>query len=116
MLGMLIGGIVMIFTGISLCFSTVASGILTVGIGCIFMAIGLAGLVFVVWIVASLFPRFLRWFTDWCHRLLSKERMVRLYEKIFKDRFRDSGSFWCPGMWIYCCRSRYGCISRGFEV
>lgn len=73
-LGMLIGGITMIFTGIGLCFSTAAAGILTVGIGCIFMAIGLAGLVFVVWIVGSLFPRFLRWFTDWCHRLLSKER------------------------------------------
>ena len=79
--GMLIGGIVMIFTGISLCFSTAASGILTVGIGCIFMAIGLAGLVFVVWIVASLFPRFLRWFTDWCHRLLSKERKDGKNEK-----------------------------------
>ena len=34
--------------------------------------------------------------------------MVRLYEKIFKDPFRDSGSFWCSGMWIYRCRSCYG--------
>lgn len=71
---MLISGIVMIFTGISLCFSTAASGILTIGIGCICMATGLAGLVFMVWLVGSLFPRFLRWFTDWCHRLLSRER------------------------------------------
>ena len=71
---MLIGGIALIFTGIGLCFSTVAAGIMAVGIGCILTAIGLAGLVFVVWIVGSLLPRFLRWFTDWCHRLLRRER------------------------------------------
>ena len=86
MLGMLIGGIVMIFTGISLCFSTAASGILTVGIGCIFMAIGLAGLVFVrigsgqlVSKISQMVYKFV------VTELLSeKERIVRLYEKDFQ--------------------------------
>lgn len=72
--GFLVAGICVIFSGIGLCFSFLAEGIYLIGAGCIVMALGLVGLVFMVWVFGSLFPRFLRWFTDSCHRLLNRER------------------------------------------
>lgn len=71
---LLIGGIFLVVSGIGLWGSYVAGGVLSIGIGFILTAIGLVGLVFVVWAAANLIPRFLRWFTDWCHRILHRER------------------------------------------
>lgn len=71
---LLAGGILLAIAGIGLCASYAAGGVLSIGIGLIFTAIGLVGLVFAVWAVTNLIPRFLRWFTDWCHRILHRER------------------------------------------
>lgn len=71
---MLVGGVVLIVSGIGLCFSYAAGGILALGIGLILIALGLAGLVLIVWAAAGLLPKFLRWFTDRCHRFLHRER------------------------------------------
>lgn len=71
---LLAGGILLVIAGIGLCASYAAGGVLSIGIGLIFTAIGLVGLVFAVWAVTNLIPRFLRWFTDWCHRILHRER------------------------------------------
>lgn len=71
---LLAGGILLAVAGIGLCASYAAGGVLSIGIGLIFTAIGLVGLVFAVWAVTNLIPRFLRWFTDWCHRILHRER------------------------------------------
>lgn len=71
---LLIGGIFLVVSGIGLWGSYAAGGVLSIGIGFILTAIGLVGLVFVVWAAANLIPRFLRWFTDWCHRILHRER------------------------------------------
>ena len=73
-ISLLIGGIFLAVSGIRLCASYVAGGVLSIGIGFILTAIGLVGLVFAVWAAANLIPRFLRWFTDWCHRILHRER------------------------------------------
>lgn len=73
-ISLLIGGIFLAVLGIRLCASYVAGGVLSIGIGFILTAIGLVGLVFAVWAAANLIPRFLRWFTDWCHRILHRER------------------------------------------
>lgn len=71
---LLAGGILLAIAGIGLCASYASGGVLSIGIGLIFTAIGLVGLVFAVWAVTNLIPRFLRWFTDWCHRILHRER------------------------------------------
>lgn len=72
--GMLIVGIVTICTGIGICFHFAPLGVLTIGVGCILMAIALVGIVFIVWVVSCILPKFLRWFTDFCNRLLHRER------------------------------------------
>lgn len=71
---LLVGGILLAAAGIGLCASYAAGGVLSIGIGLIFTALGLVGLVFAVWAITNLIPRFLRWFTDWCHRILQRER------------------------------------------
>ena len=72
--GLFIGGVAAVATGIGTCAVNPAVGVLSIGVGCILAAAALVGLVFVVWFVSRLLPRALRWFTDLCNRLLSKNR------------------------------------------
>lgn len=74
-IAMLIGGITLVFTGIGLCFSSAPVGIMTIGLGCILTAVGLVGLVFVIWIIGRFLPKFLNWFTDFCSRLVHREKI-----------------------------------------
>ena len=73
-LGLFIGGIAAVAAGIGTCGVNPAVGVLSIGVGCILAAAALVGLVFVVWFVSRLLPGALRWFTDLCNRLLSKNR------------------------------------------
>ncbi len=72
--GLFIGGVAAVATGIGTCAVNPAVGVLSIGVGCILAAAALVGLVFVVWFVSRLLPGALRWFTDLCNRLLSKNR------------------------------------------
>ncbi|MDC7289493.1 hypothetical protein NXH76_16950 [Blautia schinkii] len=72
--GLIIGAIVCGVTGIGLCFSHPAAGILTIGIGCLMMALGIVFLVILVWVAGKVVPKLLRKFTDFCYNLLHKER------------------------------------------
>ena len=73
-IGLLVGGIVTVFAGIGLCFSAAPVGIFTVGLGSIVTAIGLVGLVFIVWVLSRLLPRLLNKFTDFCSGLIHREK------------------------------------------
>lgn len=73
-LGLFIGGIAAVAAGIGTCGVNPAVGVLSIGVGCMMAAAALVGLVFVVWFVSRLLPGALRWFTDLCNRLLSKNR------------------------------------------
>ena len=72
--GLFIGGVAAVAAGIGTCAVNPAVGVLSIGVGCILAAAALVGLVFVVWFVSRLLPGALRWFTDLCKRLLSKNR------------------------------------------
>lgn len=72
--GLFIGGVAAVAAGIGTCAANPAVGVLSIGVGCILAAAALVGLVFVVWFVSRLLPGALRWFTDLCNRLLSKNR------------------------------------------
>ena len=72
--GLFIGGVAAVAAGIGTCAVNPAVGVLSIGVGCILAAAALVGLVFVVWFVSRLLPGALRWFTDLCNRLLSKNR------------------------------------------
>ena len=62
------------FAGIGLCFSAAPVGIFAVGLGSIVTAIGLVGLVFIVWVLSRLLPRLLNKFTDFCSGLIHREK------------------------------------------
>ena len=72
--GLFIGGVAAVAAGIGTCAVNPAVGVLSIGVGCILAAAALVGLVFVVWFVSRLLPGALRWFTDLCNRLMSKNR------------------------------------------
>lgn len=72
--GIFIGAVVMIGAGIGLCFSSPAIGIMSIGIGGILLAISLVLLVILVKVTVSVLPKLLRKFTDFCGRMLNKER------------------------------------------
>lgn len=72
--GLIIAAVVCGVTGIGLCFSYPAAGILTIGIGCLMMAVGIVFLVVLVWLAGKFLPKLLRRFTDFCYRLLHRER------------------------------------------
>ena len=72
--GLFIGCVAAVAAGIGTCAVNPAVGVLSIGVGCILAAAALVGLVFVVWFVSRLLPGALRWFTDLCNRLLSKNR------------------------------------------
>lgn len=73
-LGLVIGGIACGVTGIGLCFSNPAAGVLCIGIGCILAAVGLLLLALLVYVAGRLLPKLLRMFTDFCYRLLHRGR------------------------------------------
>ncbi len=73
-LGLVIGGIVCGITGIGLCFSNPAAGVLCIGIGCILVAVGVLLLALLVYAAGKLLPRLLRMFTDFCYKLLHRGR------------------------------------------
>lgn len=73
-IGLIVGGLVTLFAGAGVCMANPAMGVLSIGIGCILMAAGLLGTVFLVWFASRLLPRILRGITDFCHRLLQRER------------------------------------------
>lgn len=73
-LGLIIAAVVCAVTGIALCFSFPASGILTIGVGCLLMALGIIFLVLLVWMAGNLVPKLLQKFTDFCSNLLHNGR------------------------------------------
>lgn len=73
-IALFIGGLVTVFAGIGVCAASPAMGVLSMGVGCILTAVSLIGLVFVVWFAGRLLPKALRGFTDFCHRILSREK------------------------------------------
>lgn len=73
-LALIIGGIACGVTGIGLCFSGPATGVMCIGIGCILVAIGLLLLALLVYIASKVLPKILRMFTDFCYRILHRER------------------------------------------
>lgn len=72
--GLIIAAIACGVTGIGLCFSYPAAGILSIGIGCLMMALGIVFLVVLVWLAGKVVPKLLRRFTDFCYNLLHKGR------------------------------------------
>lgn len=72
--GLIIAAVVCGFTGIGLCFTYPAAGILTIGIGCLMMAVGIVFLVVLVWLAGKIVPKLMRRFTDFCYNLLHKDR------------------------------------------
>lgn len=73
-IGLIIAAIVCAVTGIGLCFSFPATGILTIGIACLLMAAGIIFLILLVWLAGRIVPKLLRKFTDFCHNMLHRER------------------------------------------
>ena len=72
-IGLFAGGIVAVGAGIGVCFSSsVGFGLLGIGIGCILLAIALAGLIFLIWAATKVLPMLLRKFVDFCSRILNR--------------------------------------------
>ena len=67
--------VVAIGAGIGACVTAApALGALGIGIGLIVIAIGLVGLVFLVWAASRALPAILRKFTDFCNRIISRSK------------------------------------------
>lgn len=71
---LIIAGIACFSVAVGLCFSYPAAGLLTIGIGCLILAAGLLLLMLLVWLAAGILPKLLRKVTDFCGKLLHRER------------------------------------------
>lgn len=69
---MLFGGVVMIGVGIVQVFITPMIGCLLLGLGFLFAAVGLLGVILFVWLAFKVIPKAFRWFVDFCQRILRK--------------------------------------------
>lgn len=67
-LGLIVGGGSMIISGIAVCFSHPAAGILTIGGGCLLAALGILLGIAAVWLALWMIPRLIRKFTDFCQK------------------------------------------------
>ena len=74
-LGLLIGAVACVASGIALCFVYLAAGLLSVGVGCLLMAFGIVAVVFDVWLLSCVVPVLIQKFTDFCQRILSKRKV-----------------------------------------
>lgn len=72
--GFFVASVMCWITGVILCFTDFAEGILTVGIGFIMAAVAILFLIALVWIAGTLLPKLLNKFTELCHNILHKER------------------------------------------
>lgn len=73
-LALLIGAVACAVSGIALCMTSIPAGFLTIGVGLLLMALGLVFLTLLIGIAGRLLPKLLRKFTDFCQRLLHRER------------------------------------------
>ncbi|MDD7219999.1 MAG: hypothetical protein PUI16_08495 [Clostridia bacterium] len=71
---LIIAGVGFFIGGIGLCFTLVPAGMLTIGIGCLFIALALIFAVFLVWLASAVVPKILRKLTDFCSRILHREK------------------------------------------
>lgn len=73
-LGLGIGGAACLVSGIGLCATSFASGILTMGVGFLLIAGTCICLVLLAWTAGKMVPSMLRGFTDFCGRILNRRR------------------------------------------
>lgn len=73
-LGLIVGAVAMIVSGVVVCFGNPASGILTIGGGCLLMALGILLGIAAVWMVMKIIPVLIRKFTDFCQKILGRFR------------------------------------------
>lgn len=74
-LGVFVIAVIAIGAGIGACVTAApAIGALGIGIGLILLALGMVGLVFLVWLASRALPASLRKFTDFCGKVLNRGR------------------------------------------
>lgn len=75
---MAIAGVACIVAGIGICAMIPAAGALTIGTGCLMITLGILLLLLFIWIALGLLPKFIRKVTDFCNRLLCREKKEKV--------------------------------------
>lgn len=75
---MAIAGVACIVAGIGICAMIPAVGVLTIGIGCLMITLGILLLLLFVWIALGILPKLIRRVTDFCNRLLCREKKEKV--------------------------------------
>lgn len=73
-IGLIVGGVICGLTGIGICIGSPAAGVLALGVGCILLAAGILLMMLTATIAGKVIPKIIRKFTDFCGRLLHRER------------------------------------------
>lgn len=76
-IGLILGGLASVASGIPLCFASAPVGILTIGVGCILGAGGLASLAALTYIASRWLPRVIAFFTNLFYRIFHRKEANR---------------------------------------